>query len=132
MTRREYALLSALTLVPLLPFLDNAVSIDGPVFVEVAQQILEDPGDPFGFDMIWDPTSPHAAEFNRNPPLLSYYLAVWIGIFGESDLVMHAALLVFPWTERYEERHVHYIARQIRDVVTRSRAKVHTVGTAGD
>jgi 4-amino-4-deoxy-L-arabinose transferase-like glycosyltransferase len=93
---RESWLLVAWVVVPLLPFVPAAVSIDGPVFIEVAQQILIDPGDPYGFEMIWDPTSPKAAVFNRNPPLLSYYLAPFIAWFGESDAVVHAALLPFP------------------------------------
>ena len=70
-SRREIGLLAVLALVPLFPFLSAAISIDGPVFIAVAQQIATNPADPFGFDMIWDPTSPWVAEFNRNPPLLS-------------------------------------------------------------
>ena len=76
--------------------LDAAVSIDAPVFVAVARQIVAAPADPFGFQMIWDPTSPDTAVFNRNPPLLSYWLAPWIALFGERETVMHAALLPFP------------------------------------
>ena len=94
--RREAWAVAALAVVPVLPFLAKAVSVDGPVFVAVARQILEEPADPFGFEMIWDPTAPDAAVFNRNPPLLSYYLALWIGLFGESDAVLHAAMLPFP------------------------------------
>ena len=67
-----------------------------PLFVAVARQIVEAPADPFGFQMIWDPTSPDTARFNRNPPLLSYWLAAWIALFGERETVMHAALLPFP------------------------------------
>lgn len=95
-SRREIGMLAALAVVPLLPFLSAAVSIDAPVFIAVARQIAASPADPFGFDMIWDPTSPWVAEFNRNPPLLSYYLAPWIGWFGERETVLHAALLPFP------------------------------------
>ena len=87
---------AALVLAPLLLLLDAAVSIDAPVFVAVARQIIAAPADPFGFQMIWDPTSPDTAVFNRNPPLLSYWLAPWIALFGERETVMHAALLPFP------------------------------------
>ena len=93
---RESLLVAALTIAPLLLLLDAAVSIDAPVFVAVARQIIEAPADPFGFRMIWDPTSPDTAVFNRNPPLLSYWLAPWIALFGERETVMHAALLPFP------------------------------------
>jgi 4-amino-4-deoxy-L-arabinose transferase-like glycosyltransferase len=94
--RREAWAVLALTVLPLLPFLPRAVGIDGPVFVAVARQILAAPADPFGFEMIWDPTAAAADVFNRNPPLLSYYLAPWIGLFGERDWILHAALLPFP------------------------------------
>ncbi len=93
---RDLALVCALAWVPLLPFLDAAVSIDAPVFLAVSRQILAAPADPFGFEMIWDPTSPHVAQFNHNPPLLSYYLAVWLAIFGEREWVLHTSLLPFP------------------------------------
>lgn len=94
--RGEECLVAALSVLPLLPFLDAAVSIDAPVFLAVSRQILSSPGDPFGFEMIWDPVSPHAALFNQNPPLLSYYLAPWVGFFGEVETALHAALLPFP------------------------------------
>jgi 4-amino-4-deoxy-L-arabinose transferase-like glycosyltransferase len=93
--------LGALVGLTLLPFASRAVGIDGPVFVEVALQILSDPFDPFGFEMVWDPTSPEAAVFNRNPPLLSYWLAPFLGLFGESDLAIHLALLPFPLMAAY-------------------------------
>lgn len=95
-SHREVFALAALTLLPLLPFLPSAISIDAPVFVAVARRILEAPGDPFGFQMIWDPTSPDVASFNRNPPLLSYWIAPWIAWLGEKDWVLHAAMLPFP------------------------------------
>jgi 4-amino-4-deoxy-L-arabinose transferase-like glycosyltransferase len=91
--RRETLVVALLATLPLLPFLPRAVSIDAPVFVAVAHQVLRAPADPFGFEMVWDPTSPEVARFNRNPPLLSYWLALWVGLFGERDWVMHAALL---------------------------------------
>ncbi|MDH3213460.1 MAG: phospholipid carrier-dependent glycosyltransferase [Myxococcales bacterium] len=95
-SRREIVCVAALALVPLLPFLSAAVSIDAPVFLAVARQIVTSPADPFGFEMIWDPTSPLVAVFNRNPPLLSYWLAPWIAAFGEREWILHAVLLPFP------------------------------------
>ncbi len=83
-------------MLPLLPFLGKAISIDAPVFVAVAERIVEAPRDPLGFQMVWDSTSPDAAAFNRNPPLLSYYLAAWIGPLGTRDWLLHAVLLPFP------------------------------------
>jgi len=93
---REIALVAALSVFPLLPFLGAAVSLDGPVFIAVARRILEAPLDPFGFEMLWDSTSLAVAEFNRNPPLVSYYLALCMLVFGENEVALHAAMLVFP------------------------------------
>jgi 4-amino-4-deoxy-L-arabinose transferase-like glycosyltransferase len=94
-SRREVWLVALWSVVPLLPFLTKAVSIDAPVFLAVARQIIAHPLDPFGFQMIWDPTSPNVWVFNRNPPLVSYYLALWISRFGEVDTVLHVAMLPF-------------------------------------
>lgn len=94
-SRREVWLVALWSVVPLLPFLTKAVSIDAPVFLAVARQIAAHPLDPFGFQMIWDPTSPDVWVFNRNPPLVSYYLALWISLFGEVDTVLHVAMLPF-------------------------------------
>jgi len=91
--RWEGWLVALWCVVPLVPFVGKAVSIDGPVFLGVAHQILTHPLDPYGFQMIWDPTSPDVWVFNRNPPLLSYYLAGWIRLFGESDTLLHVAML---------------------------------------
>jgi len=91
--RREVGWVALWCVVLLVPFVGKAISIDAPVFVAVAHQILVHPLDPYGFQMVWDPTSPNAWVFNRNPPLLSYYLAGWIGLFGESDTLLHVAML---------------------------------------
>jgi 4-amino-4-deoxy-L-arabinose transferase-like glycosyltransferase len=93
--RREVWIAALLSVVPLLPFVTKAVSVDAPVFIGVAHQIVAHPLDPFGFQMIWDPTSPDVWTMNRNPPLLSYYLAPWLALFGEVDGVLHAAMLPF-------------------------------------
>jgi 4-amino-4-deoxy-L-arabinose transferase-like glycosyltransferase len=85
-----------LVLAPLLLFLNAAISLDAPVFVAIADRIVDAPLDPYGFDMAWDPTSPHVAEFNHNPPLLSYWLAPVVAVFGDWEPALHAALLPFP------------------------------------
>jgi 4-amino-4-deoxy-L-arabinose transferase-like glycosyltransferase len=46
--------------------------------------------------MVWDSSSPNAWQFNRNPPLFSYWLAVWIALLGEREWILHAAALPFP------------------------------------
>jgi 4-amino-4-deoxy-L-arabinose transferase-like glycosyltransferase len=108
--RRERLCVAALALLPQLPFLDAAVSLDGPVFVAVAKQILAHPLDPFGFEMLWDPSSAQAAAFNRNPPLVSYTLAAWMALGASSERALHAALLPFALLAALS---FHGIARRI-------------------
>jgi 4-amino-4-deoxy-L-arabinose transferase-like glycosyltransferase len=93
---REAWLVGALAVLPLLPFLGAAVSIDAPVFVAVAEQIAAHPLDPFGFEMVWDPTSPRVSEFDHNPPLLSYWLAPVVAAAGPREWALHLAVLPFP------------------------------------
>lgn len=81
---------------PLVVFAGAAIGLDAPVFVAVAKQIVLHPLDPFGFDMIWDPVSPHVAHFNQNPPLFSYWLAVPLALVGEIETALHVATWIFP------------------------------------
>lgn len=96
--RWESALVAALAALPILLCLDAAISIDAPVFVAVAEQIAKHPADPFGFELVWDPTSPRVAEFNHNPPLLSYWLAPVVAWAGRAEWALHLALLPFAVT----------------------------------
>ncbi len=93
---RERLIVAMLASLPLLPFLNAAFSIDAPVFVAVAEQIAAHPLDPYGFELVWDPTSPRVAEFNHNPPLLSYWLAPVIALAGPAEWALHLALPPFP------------------------------------
>jgi hypothetical protein len=88
--------LAALVALPVLVFVNAAVGIDAPVFVAVGQQLVAHPFDPFGFDMIWDPTSPHVWEFNHNPPLYSYVLALPLALFGAWEPALHLVSALFP------------------------------------
>lgn len=83
-----------LPVVLLLPFINKAFHIDDTVYVLVAQRIVENPFDYFGFQMNWTGKIEWVYEFNKNPPGLSYYLAPWGLVFGWSEVSMHMAMLV--------------------------------------
>ncbi len=94
MKPRELALAAALTLVCLLPFAGKALHVDDPLFVWAAQQIAAHPLDPYGFQVNWYGTPLPMFVVTKNPPLVSYYLALWATLFGWHEAALHLSLLL--------------------------------------
>ena len=84
----------ALPIVLLIPFTNKAFHIDDTVYVWVAKQIVEDPFDPYGFDMNWEGTAVPVYTFNQNPPGVSYYLAALGSVFGWDEAVLHLGMAI--------------------------------------
>lgn len=93
--RRELLISIGLTLVAFLPFLNKPVHLDDPMYVWVAQQIRTSPADFFGFDANWYGELHPAVEDNQNPPGIGYFLAAVQAIVGESEIAMHAGMLLW-------------------------------------
>src|SRR5690348_3110929 len=75
-------LLAAACLVCWLPWADKALTADEPLVVWIAQQVEKDPGDCFGFDVNWFMTPRPVVLATTDPPLASYYLALFGAVFG--------------------------------------------------
>lgn len=86
--------LVALTILCLLPFAGKAFHIDDPLFVWTAKNIQTNPLDPYGFDVNWYGTWMRMADVNKNPPIVSYYIAIVAAVFGWSEIALHLALLI--------------------------------------
>ncbi|MEW6348302.1 MAG: glycosyltransferase family 39 protein [Thermodesulfobacteriota bacterium] len=98
-TRRDHpiiacASLAALTVGCLVPFLDKAFHIDDTLFLWTAEQILREPVDFFGFEVHWELAFRPMSAINKNPPLVSYYIAAVAAIVGWSERALHAAFLI--------------------------------------
>src|SRR6185437_11350990 len=78
----------------LLPFLGKPFNIDDPLFVWAAQQIHSHPFDPYGFHVNWYGFDMPFSQVTKNPPLASYYLAIFGGIFGWSEIALHSAMIL--------------------------------------
>jgi len=92
-SRASAALLAALALTAA-----NAAKplvIDDPIYVEFARQALAHPGDPYGFEVYWYRTPEPAIGFGWVPPVLSYWLAGAIALFGEHPFAWKLSLLPF-------------------------------------
>ena len=78
-----------------LPFLNKAFHIDDPVVLQCVKRILISPLDPFGGEFDWLGVAMPFWQVTTNPPLLSYYLAPFVSIFGYSEIILHLAMMPF-------------------------------------
>ena len=92
--RDSYLLLTALTLLCLLPFSGRAFHVDDPLFVWSGQQIAKHPLNPYGFQVVWDNFSEPMSEVTKNPPLACYYVAAIGSIAGWSERALHLGFLL--------------------------------------
>src|SRR6266480_5625702 len=76
------------------PFLNKAFHIDDPLFLWIAQQVSQHPGDPYRFSLNWYGTAQPMFSVMQNPPLSSYYMALAATFLGWSEPAMHGAFLV--------------------------------------
>jgi 4-amino-4-deoxy-L-arabinose transferase-like glycosyltransferase len=94
LSTRSLILLGLAVCIILLPFVNKPYHLDDPFYIWTGQHILEHPIDFYGFDINWSGKETPAAEENKNPPLVSYYMAVVGLIFGWKEWVMHVAFLI--------------------------------------
>jgi 4-amino-4-deoxy-L-arabinose transferase-like glycosyltransferase len=78
----------------LVPFLAKPFHIDDPMYVWAAQQIAANPLDFYGFPVNWHGTTTPMWQVMKNPPLVSYYLALVGSQLGWSEVAMHGALAI--------------------------------------
>jgi 4-amino-4-deoxy-L-arabinose transferase-like glycosyltransferase len=111
--RRDLLVATGVTLLVLVPFLGKPLHIDDPLFVWTAEQIRQRPTDFYGFALNWYGYQQDMAEVTKNPPGLSFYLAVASLFVGLSEWAIHAVLLLpavgLAWgtylvAERYTQR----------------------------
>lgn len=91
---RPQLTLCCVTLGLLLPFVGKAFHIDDPIFLWTAEQIAISPTDFFGFDVNWYGFIEPMHVVNKNPPLVSYYLALVAALAGWSEVALHIGMLL--------------------------------------
>jgi 4-amino-4-deoxy-L-arabinose transferase-like glycosyltransferase len=90
----SYTLLAAATILCLVPFSRRAFHVDDTLFVWCAQNIAEQPLNPYGFEVTWDATPQAMSDITQNPPLASYYAALAGTAFGWSERALHLSFLL--------------------------------------
>jgi len=73
----------------LLPFANKAFHIDDPLFIWTARQIIVDPSGFYDFNVNWYDHYMPMHKVMKNPPLVSYYIAVIFKIFGFNEIALH-------------------------------------------
>ncbi|MBN1385096.1 MAG: glycosyltransferase family 39 protein [Elusimicrobia bacterium] len=87
--------LSILSLVLFLPFFNKAISADSIFYIYTAKQILKEPLDPFNFQISCADRNYAAWDIANNPPLISYFLAALMKVFGEKEEIFHIVFFGF-------------------------------------
>jgi 4-amino-4-deoxy-L-arabinose transferase-like glycosyltransferase len=87
-------ILGLLFLATLTVNLTKAIHIDDTAYLEMAQAIINDPLHPLSQTINWHNTQQPIFVLNQ-PPLLSYYLALIIIIFGDSEIALHLSWSIF-------------------------------------
>jgi 4-amino-4-deoxy-L-arabinose transferase-like glycosyltransferase len=86
--------LAAAVVACLAPFLGKPFHIDDPMYIWAAQHIARDPLHFYGFDVNWYGYFAPMYELNKNPPLVSFYLALIGVLFGWSEPALHAGMML--------------------------------------
>jgi 4-amino-4-deoxy-L-arabinose transferase-like glycosyltransferase len=94
LSTRSLLLLGLAVCIVLLPFINKPYHLDDPFYIWTGQHILEHPIDFYGYDIYWGVVKSSAAAENKNPPLVSYYMALVGLLFGWKEWVMHLAFLI--------------------------------------
>jgi len=74
-------------------FVGKAFTIDDPLALWLAQHLMLDPVDFFGFEVNWYSSAMPMYEVTRNPPLVGYYIAGAASLFGFREVALHVAFL---------------------------------------
>jgi len=90
----SYMVLTAATILCLVPFSGRAFHVDDSLFVWAAKQIEKHPFDPYGFRLTWDNTQVAMSDVTQNPPLASYYAALIGTTAGWSERALHLGFLL--------------------------------------
>lgn len=85
----------AIALLATLPYLNKAFHIDDAVVLQAASNIIEDPLDPFAGEFDWFGELRPLFKTTTNPPALSYYLAPFLHVFGQCEIALHSAMVLF-------------------------------------
>lgn len=84
-----------------IPFLNKPFHIDDPFVLRIAENIIQNPLDPFAGTFDWFGKLDPIFKATTNPHLMSYFLAPFAFWFGQSEMALHAACMFFYFLFAY-------------------------------
>ena len=87
-------IVAIIPIICLAPFVAKAFHIDDTLFLWSAKHILTNPADFYGFKANWYGQEMPMFLINKNPPLISYYIAFVAFLFGWNEVILHLAFLI--------------------------------------
>ncbi len=94
---RRWMVTLACVIVPLVclaPFVSKPFHMDDPTYLWPAEQIHRHPLDFYGFSANWYGVEAPMSHMNKNPPLVSYYIALAAVLLGCSAKALHIVFLI--------------------------------------
>jgi len=88
-------LLAFVTFLLLVPFIGKAYHMDDPLFIWAAKQIQHSPANPYGIYVNWYGKGQALWDIAKNPPLTSYYLALFASVTGWGEIPIHVSMMVW-------------------------------------
>jgi hypothetical protein len=76
-------------------FVSKPVHIDDTVFLHTARYLAEHPLKPFGAEINWGGVE-RSIFYEDNPFFVPYFFAGILKVFGDSEITLHLACLIFP------------------------------------
>lgn len=92
---KEIILLILIALLTYLPFINKAYHVDDPFYLEIVKKISEDVVHPFSIEINWFGAPQDLFVINTNPPLMQYYQAGIVYLFGDSEVTLHLSHIIF-------------------------------------
>jgi len=86
--------LAAIVTIVLVPFSAKPFHVDDPMYLWAARHILKDPVNFYGFNVNWLNLKTSMADVMKNPPLVSYYIALAASVVGWGERAIHLAMIV--------------------------------------
>jgi 4-amino-4-deoxy-L-arabinose transferase-like glycosyltransferase len=97
MTRKEFLIVSVLSCVLALPFLNKPFHIDDSFVLRITSHVIDHPLDPLGGMYDWQGYMNEVWRVTTNPPLISYFLSPFAAVSDFSEIALHIAMLPFYW-----------------------------------
>jgi len=95
--KKVFVLIFIFSVVINLPFLFQAFHIDDPLSIYLAKQIIQNPANPYDFELVNNGVLQKFYRFYANPPFNGYMLSLMIRLLGDHEMPLHLFHLAYTF-----------------------------------